>query len=220
MKKSIKKNYLNYFDQINTINLGKHSSWEWLNDPKHLVFSLSRYKFVSKLFFKFENVLEIGAGDGFKSQIVKQTVKSLTLSDNSLINYDRYHSKSNNYSNCEFILHDFIKKKLKKKYDGIYLLDVFEHISKKKENIFIKNISSSLKKNGSLIIGIPSLESQKYASSHVKKEHINCKTKNELNIFLKKYFKNVFMFSMNDEVVHTGFDQMSNYIIALCLNKK
>ena len=70
MKKLIKKNYLNYFDQINTINLGKHSSWEWLNDPKHLVFSLSRYKFVSKLFFKFENVLEIGAGDGFKSQII------------------------------------------------------------------------------------------------------------------------------------------------------
>ena len=150
----------------------------------------------------------------FKSQIVKQTVKSLTLSDNSLINYDRYHSKSNNYSNCEFILHDF-KKKIKNTMEFICQMYLNTYLKKK---IFYKNISSSL--NRSLIIGIPSLESQKYASSHVKKEHINCKTKNELNIFLKKYFKNVFMFSMNDEVVHTGFDQMSNYIIALCLNKK
>jgi len=33
---------------------------------------------------------------------------------------------------------------------------------------------------------------------------------------LGAYFANVFIFSMNDEVVHTGFGKMSHYNIALC----
>ncbi|MFM8835604.1 MAG: methyltransferase type 12, partial [Actinomycetota bacterium] len=37
---------------------------------------------------------------------------------------------------------------------------------------------------------------------------------------LKKYFHSVFMFSMNDEVVHTGFFPMSHYLIAVCADKK
>ena len=130
-----------------------------------------------------------------------------------------YNSKENNYSKFRYIKHDFIKE-LKSKFDGIYLLDVLEHISKKSEVKFIKNISKSLRKDSVFIVGIPSLESQKYASKHVKKTHINCKSKDELKLFMEKFFRNVFMFSMNDEVLHTGFEKMSNYIFALCVNKK
>ena len=217
----IKKNkYIQDFEKTSSINMGKHSSWAWKYDPKHLIFSLARYKFVSKMFDNFDNVLEVGAGDGFKSQIVKQTVKNLTLCDSENINLKIYNSKENNYSKCKFILHDFIKKDLKKKYDGIYLLDVLEHISKKYEAIFIKNICKSLRKDSVLIVGIPTIESQKYASKLVKKNHINCKSKKELGLYMSKFFKNVFMFSMNDEILHTGFDKMSNYIFALCVNKK
>lgn len=34
------------------------------------------------------------------------------------------------------------------------------------------------------------------------------------------HFHNVFMFSMNDEVVHTGYGKMSHYNIALCCGSK
>ena len=44
------------------------------NDSIRLTFSTSRYKFVSKI-SGFNNVLEIGCGDGFFSRIVKQNVK-------------------------------------------------------------------------------------------------------------------------------------------------
>ena len=30
------------------------------------------------------------------------------------------------------------------------------------------------------------------------------------------HFRNVFIFSMNDEVVHTGFYPMAHYLFALC----
>ena len=29
--------------------LGSYASYEWMNDPKHLLFKMSRYKFVSKM---------------------------------------------------------------------------------------------------------------------------------------------------------------------------
>ena len=84
----------------------------------------------------------------------------------------------------------------------------------------MKNISKSLKTNGSLIIGMPTLESQKYASKGSKLGHINCKSKNELKSILSKFFNNVYMFSMNDEVLHTGYDKMSHYIFGLANSKK
>jgi hypothetical protein len=37
---------------------------------------------------------------------------------------------------------------------------------------------------------------------------------------MKRFFKNVFMFSMNDEVVHTGYSKMSHYNFALCCGKR
>jgi hypothetical protein len=67
---------------------------------------------------------------------------------------------------------------------------------------------------------MPSLESQKYASKSSKISHINCKTKKELKRFLLNYFHNCFDFSMNDEVIHFGFDSMSHYILVFAINKR
>ena len=201
-----------------SLRLGMRTSMAYESDPIRLVFTLSRYKFVSKMFEGFNSVLEVGSGDGFKSPIIKQFCKKLTLTDIEKQNKDDFYN--NRFQNTKFILHDFTKKKLNQKFDGIYSLDVLEHINKKKEKIFIKNIKNSLKSNGVLILGIPSLESQKYASKWSKEGHINCKNKKDFRNFLSKFFHNVFMFSMNDEIVHTGYDAMSHYLIGIACNKK
>ena len=99
-------------------------------------------------------------------------------------------------------------------------MDVLEHIDRKQENIFMKNIVKSLSKDGILILGTPSIYSQKFTSRENKKSHINCKSDIELKNLCLKYFRNVFLFSSNDEIVHTGFEKMSNYYIVLCCNKK
>ncbi len=70
------------------------------------------------------------------------------------------------------------------------------------------------------MIGTPSLELQAYASPPSKAGHINCKTGNQLKALLEKYFEHVFIFSMNDEVVHTGFSPMAHYLFALCVQSK
>lgn len=216
MKKISNQQLIELLTKSTKVHLGHHTSYMYSNNPKQLLFTLSRYKFVAKMFEGFEKVLEIGAGDGFQSSIVRQHVKSLTLSDIDNRNVKDYMSNSIKKNRIKYILLDPCKIKSKIKYNGIFALDVIEHINPKAESVFFKNIKASLKKNGSLIIGTPSLESQKYASYTSRAAHVNCKSKFNLKSTLKKYFINVYMFSMNDEIVHTGFDKMSHYNLALC----
>jgi len=123
-------------------------------------------------------------------------------------------------SKITFEDYDMLDGPIKKEFDGIFALDVLEHIEKNSEDLFMKNIVESLAINGTLIIGMPSLESQVYASEASKLGHVNCKSGNELLEFSKKYFHNVYSFSMNDEVLHTGFYPMSHYLFTLNTNKK
>jgi 2-polyprenyl-3-methyl-5-hydroxy-6-metoxy-1,4-benzoquinol methylase len=105
-------------------------------------------------------------------------------------------------------------------FDGIYCMDVLEHIEPADEATFLSNLVAPLQRHGVCIVGTPSLESQPYASTNSKLGHVNCKTQPDLKRTMQDYFDNVFMFSMNDEVVHTGYAKMSHYNIALCCSPK
>ena len=86
--------------------------------------------------------------------------------------------------------------------------------------MFLKNAFAPLDTNGVGIIGIPSLESQSYASIQSKIGHVNCKSAPDLKALMEKFFHNVFIFSMNDEVVHTGFHKMAHYVFAVGAGKR
>ena len=196
--------------------IGLMNSAVWHEDPKRLVFTLSRYKFVAKMLAGKNNVTEVGCGDGFGARIVRQEVKHLAITD-----YDEYFIKkykdiqSNSWPINAFV-HNILDGPLENLSDAIYSLDKLEHISTNNEDIFITNIIDSLSINGVVILGMPSIESQKYASPGSQAGNINCKTGKDLKSFAEKYFHNVFLFSTNDEVVHTGFDKMAHYLLVLC----
>ena len=44
---------------------------------------------------------------------------------------------------------------------------------------------------------------------------VNCKDGDDFKAAMEKWFGHVFMFSMNDEVVHTGFSPMAHYIFGV-----
>jgi len=92
---------------------------------------------------------------------------------------------------------------------------VLEHIPADKEDVFLANIVASLTDSGVMLVGIPSLQSQAYASPPSKAGHVNCKDGPGLRATMTRHFRNVFIFSMNDEVVHTGFYPMAHYLFAL-----
>jgi len=73
-----------------------------------------------------------------------------------------------------------------------------------------------------LILGTPNLTSQVYASQPSKEGHVNCKSHDELRALMKKHFHVSLLFSMNDEVVHTGYGPMAHYLfgIGICPKKE
>jgi len=105
-------------------------------------------------------------------------------------------------------------------FDAAYSLDVMEHIAPADEDAYLANIAGSLTDDGVAIIGMPSLESQAYASAASKEGHVNCKSAPDLKASVARHFGNVFLFSMNDEVVHTGYHKMAHYVIALAVGPK
>lgn len=196
--------------------LGLMSSWAYLDDPKRLVFTLARYKFVAKMLSGCRHVLEAGCGDAWPSRIVLQEVKKLTAVDFDPAFVEDANARMADSWKFVCKQHDLLKGPVAGKFDGVYCLDVLEHIPAKHEDRFISNLVASLDEHGVLIIGTPSLQSQGHASLLSKQGHVNCKDQRELKKLMLKYFHNVFMFSMNDEVVHTGYHKMAHYLFAIC----
>lgn len=200
--------------------LGLATNLIWFQDPRRLCFLLSRYKFVAKMLSGKKKVLEIGCGDAFGTRIVLQEVSKICAVDFDPILVKDVNKRMEKGWRFDCRVHDIIASPLSEKFDAAYCLDVIEHIPKTKERRFLSNIAGSLKENATLIIGTPSAQSQIYAAKASKEGHINCKDYNELKNLMLKYFYNVFVFSMNDEVVHTGFYPMAHYFLILCAGKR
>lgn len=211
---------LNYRDSKGLESFGLMSSQAWYDDPKRLAFTLSRYKFAAKILAGSKNVLEIGCADAFATRVVAQEVEKLTAIDFDPLFIEDANARMSDRWKFECFVHDMLSGPVPGKYDGIYSLDVLEHILPEHETSFLKNMVDSLDIHGAMVIGMPSLESQPYASPISKEGHVNCKSMPDFKKTMQHYFHNVFMFSMNDEVVHTGHHKMAHYLFAVCSNKK
>jgi len=200
--------------------MGLMSAHAYLEDPKRLAFTLSRYKFVAKMLAGRRNVLEIGCADGFGSAIVSKEVGRLTAADfdSTFISDARVNHPYKD--RIIFKQADLVRDSIREQFDAAFALDVLEHIRLEDEPRFLSNICDSLKDESILIVGLPSFESQRYASSISKAGHVNCKTGQDLKSSLEPYFQYVFIFSMNDEVVHTGYTPMAHYLLGLCVAKR
>jgi 2-polyprenyl-3-methyl-5-hydroxy-6-metoxy-1,4-benzoquinol methylase len=206
-----------FANQFGISQLGIMANKTWLTDPKRLTFTLSRYKFVSKMLEGQDKVLEIGCGDAWASRIVRQAVKDIFFLDADEVLLDSAKFSHQDLPSKNFILHDVILGPINDTFDSIFLLDVLEHVDPKDETQFMNSLYSMLRRNGIAIIGMPSLESQSYANEASKAGHVNCKSGQQFMNDMKQWFSNVFIFSMNDEVVHTGYSKMAHYLIALCI---
>jgi len=200
--------------------LGLMSAWAYYDDPKRMVFTLARYKFVAKMIEGAESALEVGCADGFASRIVAQSVRRLKAVDFDAEFVASAREIVSPRWPIEFDRHDMLAGPVAGSFDAIYSLDVLEHIRVEDEERFLANMIAPLTAHGTVVIGMPSLQSQAYASAHSKVGHVNCKDQRDFKRVMQRWFHNVFMFSMNDEVVHTGYHAMAHYNIALACGKK
>jgi 2-polyprenyl-3-methyl-5-hydroxy-6-metoxy-1,4-benzoquinol methylase len=207
-------------DEKGFTRLGMRANAAWHLDPKRLGIVLSRYKFVAKMLEGKARVLEVGCGDAWASRVVKQSVGSLVGIELLPEWVEDARQGMEEAWKFEVHQHDMLTGPVAGGFDAAYALDVLEHIPPVDEDLFIRNIVASIDAPGVLILGLPSLESQPYASPGSKEGHVNCKTAPDLKALMQKSFHDVFIFSMNDEVVHTGFHKLAHYLFALCVGKR
>jgi 2-polyprenyl-3-methyl-5-hydroxy-6-metoxy-1,4-benzoquinol methylase len=224
---NVKKTKENQYNRLLTLqaskgcsSLGLMTNQVWHDDPRRLLFSLSRYKFVSRMLSGKKNVLEIGCGDAFGTRILLQEVEKVLAVDFDPVFIEDIKSRVDAKWPFECRVHDMLSGPVAGRFDGIYSLDVIEHIRCEDEDRFVANILASLDDHGVLVIGSPSLQSQAYASPQSREGHVNCKDHAGLRTLMAKYFHNVFLFSMNDEMVHTGYYPMAHYLFAVCTGVK
>ncbi len=214
------QNCLDLRDGSGIAQFGLMSNQVWHDDPKRLLFVLARYKFVAKMLSGKRNVLEIGCADAFATRIVQQEVEKITAVDFDPVFISDARSRMDDRWAFDCRVHDLLNSPVEGLFDAAFALDVLEHIEPDREEQFVSNIIRSLDEQGVLIVGIPSIQSQAYASPQSKAGHVNCKDARGLKDLLSRYFHHVFIFSMNDEVVHTGFYPMAHYLFALCCSQK
>jgi 2-polyprenyl-3-methyl-5-hydroxy-6-metoxy-1,4-benzoquinol methylase len=201
-------------------SLGLMSNQVWQDDPRRLGFVLARYKFVAKMLSGLDRVLEVGCADAFATRIVQQEVGALTAVDFDPVFVKDVHARMDPRWLFECKVHDMLAGPVEGSFDAAYAMDVLEHIAPEHEDTFVSNMARSVSDHGILIVGMPSIHSQTHASPPSRAGHVNCKDAAGFKQTMGRHFHHVFLFSMNDEVVHTGFYPMAQYLIALCTDKR
>lgn len=218
---------LNYdqelFDAYQTLRpypVGARTSHAMRVDPRHLLFSLARYKFCAKMLEGKERVLEVGCGDAFGAPIVLQTVGKLHCVDIEPQVIEQNMRQNEWGERLCFSCLDLTRERPEGTFDAAFCMDVIEHIAPEQEQDFIGNLAACLQPDGVCIVGTPNITANAYASPISREGHINLKSQKTLKSSLEPFFQHIFMFAMNDEVVHTGYAAMAHFLIALCVGRR
>lgn len=201
------------------IYLGPYFAQQILDNPRHLLFTLSRYKFAAKTLPETKSsVLELGCGEGIGTLMLAEGGHDITAVDfdEEAIGYATELLKKPNIS---FIQGDILGKSFGQ-FDAVVSLDVIEHIPQSDEDSFMGTVRDSLVGTGQCLIGTPNITAAQYASPRSAVGHVNLFTAERLSALISKYFEKVFMFGMNDEVAHTGYFPMCHYLLALGTGKR
>ncbi len=211
-----------------SLELGPVTTDRYLGDAKRLCFFLSRYKFAAKMLRRARRIADIGCGDGIG------TVTFLSDTSANVIGVD-FDAPQIDYANktlvkalrrmdpdrakrISFECVDIVRHGgLTPRCDGLVSMDVIEHIAPAEEQAFLEACCDTLDDYGVAVIGTPNDYASPYASRHSQVGHINMFTPERLQDVLERQFSRVFMFSMNDEVVHTGFDKLAHYLMAVAV---
>ncbi len=194
------------------------------NTAHGLLFILARYKFAVKMMAnrKGLRVLDFGCNDGLGTLMIQQDcdcaeVIGIDLDGEAVA----WANKNIANDRLRFIEGDILKADIfPQKGDAVVSLDVIEHIPLEDESRYFEAICRNLRDDGFVVIGTPNITMQPYASPWNKIAHINNYDQRRLYEAMSRYFENVFIFGMNDEVLHTGMYPFACYIMALGCGKK
>jgi 2-polyprenyl-3-methyl-5-hydroxy-6-metoxy-1,4-benzoquinol methylase len=188
-------------------------------DQLRLLIRLARYKFVAKMLKSEDKVLEVGSGSGLGSIFLGQHCKHVTGIDVKNTEVENA-NKLNKRKNVDFHVEDLFKMDIAKTFDVAVSLDVIEHMPIELGHKLIEAKAKHIQSNGMIIVGTPSHWSYNYQSPISQASHVKCYDLPELLDLMNNYVQRTISFSMNDEMVHTGFHKMAWYYFVIGFGRK
>ena len=198
-------------------SVGPYFSYQFSHSPRHVLFSLARYKFALKMIGLEKEILELGCSDGLGSYYLAEFAKKVYGVD---FDEDSVAWAQKNFGNGKmtFKCDNFLGKTYGQ-FDAAVSYDVIEHIYPQNEETYIATAVKNLKPTGIFLVGTPNINTQEFSKKEVVDAHVNLFTGERLVESLRKHFHNVFLFSQNDEIIHTGYAPMAHYFLCLCCHK-
>lgn len=200
------------------LTLGPYFTFIIRNSPRRLLHLLSYYKFAAKMIGPGRRVLEVGCSEGLGTVLLaEQAISCLGVDlDADAIGVANASVASGKLT---FRVADVLGADLGR-FGAAVSLDVIEHIYRENEDAFVAAIARALEVDGVFVIGTPNVNADVYAGAHSRRGHVNLFDAERLRELCARHFHNVFSFSANDEMVHTGFAPMAHYLLALCVSPK
>lgn len=207
------------FDDFSAIPTPPEISELLQTNTLQLLIKLARYKFATKLLRRSDDVLEVGSGSGVGTMFLAQHAAKVTGIELVERNYAaaKETCRRDNVTLLNMNVFDYDSSLL---HDAVLSLDVIEHMPMEDGRRFLRCLASHCAKNGFMLIGSPSIYSYPYQGAYSRASHVKCYDQEELRGLMDELFERTFVFSMNDEVVHTGHPKMAWYYFVLGTNPK
>lgn len=193
--------------------LGPYFSYQYRNTPRRILHALSYHKFAAKMIGPGKSILEIGCSEGFMTPVLAEFASAhvgldideaaIAVANDTIAN-----------GRFTFMVGDVLGNVFGD-FDAAASFDVIEHIFPENEDAFLKSVAANLRPDGMFVCGTPNITSDQYANAHTRAGHVNLYSAERLRESLGRHFRNVLMFSANDEMVHTGFAPMAHYLIGV-----
>jgi 2-polyprenyl-3-methyl-5-hydroxy-6-metoxy-1,4-benzoquinol methylase len=201
--------------------MGPINAETWLRDPKHMGFMLARYKFAAKMMRRCKQILEVGCGEGLGGLVLVRDTGADYLGldlDPAQIAYAQEQVAPHAQGRMTFACADLAEQAAGAgRFDGLVCIDVIEHVDPRNEAAFLDHCAAALRPGALALFGTPNIATDAFASPPSRAGHVNLFDATRFDAALAARFAHVFLFSMNDEVVHTGFYPMAHYYLALCV---
>jgi SAM-dependent methyltransferase len=200
------------------ITLGPYFTFIVRKSPRRLLHLLSYYKFAAKMIGPGRRVIDIGCSEGLGTVLLAENALACVGAD---LDADAIAVANAGLATAtlRFVCADALTADLGR-FGAAVSLDVIEHIFADNEDAFVAGVARSLEDDGIFVIGTPNVAAEAYASPQSRRGHVNMFDAARLRELGLRHFHNVFSFSANDEIVHTGFSPMAHYLLALCVGPR
>jgi hypothetical protein len=220
----------------------------WQDDEARLASHLAHYRFIAAVIGVRHDVAEYGCASPTGTRLILQQSRKMTLFDPRPLVVGDLQWRFQDDWRFEARLHDIISKPLSRQADSAYCVDFLQYISRDEEDTFVRNLRDSLSRESDfLLIGSPSYgaggppgtqhalgaDAAHGMAAQSNRDNLACQTRTargqaaifrrtgaELKALTERFFHNVFMFSMVDDIAQPGIQPDAEHIFALSCGKK